>query len=1003
MVRMSLSHVRILLGVLVLLPCLAQAEWSWIWAPGNPDRTSLRRTFEVSDPVRDATLWFSCDNVADVFLNGVYIASGTDWNTPVRTRVTPHLKAGSNVLQVEARNEGGIAGLVARLRIRSEGKPDVTLDTDTAWEARPAGSATWSAALAVGRYGAEPWGDVLGLGIGRPLVVAPEEIQTLPGFTIELVHAVPRSEEGSWVALTVDPKGNLYAADQHGAIYHVTPAPLGSSEPARVERLATQIGGSHGLLYAFDSLYVMVNEQSGKQGLWRLRDTNGDGRFDEEKFLRKMDGGGEHGPHAIVLSPDGKSLYVIGGNHTKLPEGLEKSRAPRRWAEDQIVPRLWDANGHARGILAPGGYICRTDPEGREFELISYGYRNSYDLAFTTLGDPVTFDSDMEWDAGMPWYRPTRINLATSGSDKGWRSGSGKWPESYPDSLPALANIGPGSPTGVEAGRNARFPARYQEALYAADWTYGTLYALHLTPKGAAYETKVEEFLSGKPLPLTDLVVNPHDGALYFAIGGRRTQSALYRVIYTGSESTAPIPTPPLPPAHQLRRSLEAFHQENAGPEAVAAAWPYLGHADRWIRYAARVAIEHQPIDRWLARFQSEYRPWAIIEGAVALARTGNAVNHLEPLLTRLSQLNPGDLDDAGRLAAVRAIQLAFLRLGPWPEDLRTQVAARLDLLFPSRSPDLDRELAGTLIALGSPSAVPKTLQLMVTARDEDVSYASDALLGRNTGYADAFNKAATSRPNQQQLAYAYALRTAERGWTPALRRTYFSWFPRTAAWQGGNSFRGFIENFRQDALRLVNDPAERAALDTLSSTPDPTLAAPPEFPLPKGPGRDYSLQDVLDLAGPRLSGRNFENGRAMYHSTACFSCHRFNGTGGGLGPDLTGAGSRYTLHDLVENIVDPSKVISDQYGSEEILLADGSTLVGRAYEEDGKLHVVFDPRNPTESESVALDQVRERHPYPVSLMPAGLLNSMNSNEVLDLLAYLQSGGNPQDPMFRQP
>jgi putative heme-binding domain-containing protein len=188
-----------------------------------------------------------------------------------------------------------------------------------------------------------------------------------------------------------------------------------------------------------------------------------------------------------------------------------------------------------------------------------------------------------------------------------------------------------------------------------------------------------------------------------------------------------------------------------------------------------------------------------------------------------------------------------------------------------------------------------------------------------------------------------------------------------------------------------------------LSSTPDPTLAAPPEFPLPKGPGRDYSVESVLDLAGPRLTGRNFENGRAMYHSTACFSCHRFNGTGGGLGPDLTGAGSRYTLHDLVENIVDPSKVISDQYGSEEILLANGSTLVGRAYEEDGKLHVVFDPRNPEESESVALDQVRERHPYPVSLMPAGLLNSMNSNEVLDLLAYLLSGGNPQDPLFSTP
>jgi glucose/arabinose dehydrogenase len=79
--------------------------------------------------------------------------------------------------------------------------------------------------------------------------------------------------------------------------------------------------------------------------------------------LRRIQGGGEHGPHAIVLSPDGQSLYIASGNHTKLPDGMEYSRIPRHWDEDQIVPRLWDANGHARGILAPGGYICKTDPE----------------------------------------------------------------------------------------------------------------------------------------------------------------------------------------------------------------------------------------------------------------------------------------------------------------------------------------------------------------------------------------------------------------------------------------------------------------------------------------------------------------------------------------------------------------------------------------------------------------------------------------------------------------
>ena len=72
------------------------------------------------------------------------------------------------------------------------------------------------------------------------------------------------------------------------------------------------------------------------------------------------------------------------------------------------------------------------------------------------------------------------------------------------------------------------------------DWSYGKLYAVHLTPDGSAYKGELEEFLSGSPLPLTDVVVNPKDGALYFTIGGRKTQSGLYRVTYAGKESTAP-------------------------------------------------------------------------------------------------------------------------------------------------------------------------------------------------------------------------------------------------------------------------------------------------------------------------------------------------------------------------------------------------------------------------------------------------------------------------------
>ena len=206
---------------------------------------------------------------------------------------------------------------------------------------------------------------------------------------------------------------------------------------------------------------------------------------------------------------------LVAGNHTQTPEGFQSSLVPRNWGEDQLLPRQWDANGHARGILAPGGWIAQTDPDGKTWEIVSSGYRNSYDIAFNAEGELFAYDSDMEWDMGMPWYRPTRAVHATSGSEFGWRSGTGKWPAYYVDSLPPMVNIGPGSPVGVTFGYGAKFPAKYQKALYLCDWTFGTMYALHLEPQGSTYKAVKEEFLSRTPLPLTDAAVGP-DGALVF-------------------------------------------------------------------------------------------------------------------------------------------------------------------------------------------------------------------------------------------------------------------------------------------------------------------------------------------------------------------------------------------------------------------------------------------------------------------------------------------------------
>src|SRR5262249_48854386 len=201
-------------------------------------------------------------------------------------------------------------------------------------------------------------------------------------------------------------------------------------------------------------------------------------------------------------------------------------------------------------------------------------------------GELFPYDSEMEWDMNLPWYRPTRVCHAVPGSEFGWRGGTGKMYEYHPDNLPPVVNVGPGSPTGMVFGYGAKFPAKYQDALFCCDWSYGKLYACHLKENGATYTGELEEFLNGSPLPLTDIVINPKDGAMYFTIGGRTTMSGLYRVTYVGEESTNPLPKIVRDLNKRPREILERFY-DTKDPKAVETAWPYLSNSDRFLRYAA--------------------------------------------------------------------------------------------------------------------------------------------------------------------------------------------------------------------------------------------------------------------------------------------------------------------------------------------------------------------------------------------------------------------------------
>jgi putative heme-binding domain-containing protein len=816
-------------------------------------------------------------------------------------------------------------------------------------------------------------------------------LKVLKDFKAELLYSVPKDVQGSWVNLCVDPKGRLIVSDQYGPLYRITPAPIGSQgAETKVEKLDLPVGGAHGLLWAFDSLYVMVNETVNvggvvpRRGLHRVRSSDGGDTFAQPEFLHDVPGSGEHGSHAIIVAPDGKSLYVVCGNMTAMINPLAGSLVPRLWGEDHLLPRLPDGNGFMAGVLGPGGCIYHVDPDGKDWVLVSTGYRNPFDIACNRFGDLFTYDADMEWDMNTPWYRPTRVCLAASGSEFGWRNGAGKWPAYYPDSLPAIYNIGPGSPTGICFGYGARFPAKYQEALFMCDWSYGKVYAVHLKPDGAAYKAEAEEFLNGSPLPLTDVVINPKGGALYFTIGGRKTQSGLYRVTYTGAESTAPSQGGPAPgPLHALRHQLEAFH-EHPDPKAVETAWPYLNHEDRYIRFAARVAIEHQDPKQWQDRALKEKEPARAIEALLALVRaTGQDPFHHPrkpgdsvpgaalrgPILEALGRIDWERLNYAQRLDLLRIYAVLFNRMG-WPERAeRARVIQRFDPLFPAKGRELNAELCQLLVYLEAPGVAARSLQLMAEALTQE-----------------------------EQLEYARALRVLATGWTPAQRAEYFVWYLKAANFKGGASLAGFLRLMKADAVATLTRSEEerlKPVLDARPPTQTPVVGKPRPFV------KKWTVDELAPLVEKGLTNRDFDRGRRLFGEAQCFACHRFDNEGGAQGPDLTIVSGRFSIRDLLESIVEPSKTISDQYAAVILTTTDGKTVTGRIvnYNADSMM-VMANMLDPNALVSVNQKKVESVEKSKVSMMPEGLLDSLKEDEILDLVAYLLSRGDRGNKMF---
>ncbi len=828
-----------------------------------------------------------------------------------------------------------------------------------------------------------------GEAIGENKATPVGRIKAAKDFKVELLYSVPGGDQGSWVNLCADDKGRIYASDQYGSLYRfAAPAPGQPLDPASVQKVPVEMRAVNGMLFAFGALYVGVNDYESKiqSGLYRLTDSNGDDQLDKVELLRAFESKGDHGVHAILPTPDGKGLYLITGNNAKPTQTDATSPVPRVWGDDHLLPRMPDGRGHNRDVMAPGGIIYKVSPDGKDFKMFASGFRNIFDAGLNLDGELFTYDADMEYDFNTSWYRPTRINHVVSGAEYGWRNGAGKYPEFYVDNLPATLNIGPGSPTGVTFGYGAKFPAKYQKAMFALDWSWGKLYAVHLTEQGSSYTATKEEFITGSPLPLTDAIIHPKDGAMYFAIGGRKVQSGLYRVTYTGSEATTPIDrAPKTTPARTLRHQLEAFHGKQ-DPAAVATAWPYLSHEDRFISWAARIAIEHQPVATWQARVFSETDPAKQLPALLALTEvSGTCPTHRtkasvvdtamrDQLIAALLKLDWAKLTFTQQLSYVRIMEIVLHRFGNPDDATVAKIIAKLDPAFPSEKFELNWLLCETLAYLQAPTTAAKGMALIAAA------------------------------PSQEpQIEYARSLRFLTAGWTKELRTAQLEWFLKAANFRGGSSFDKFIEFIRHDTLASFS-PAHKTELAALIEQ-KPVRKSALENVGAMFVGRTPTMWTLEDLSAATKDGmkhRNYDNGRKMFGAAACFTCHRFGNEGGMTGPDLTGAGGRYSPHDLLDQIINPSKEINEQFAPIIVTKNNGDVISGVVVNLSGDgVTLNTDLSDPDQRVNVDRKELKSIELSKVSPMPPMLLAMLTKEEIMDLLAYVLSAGDKTNGMFK--
>jgi putative heme-binding domain-containing protein len=203
--------------------------------------------------------------------------------------------------------------------------------------------------------------------------------------------------------------------------------------------------------------------------------------------------------------------------------------------------------------------------------------------------------------------------------------------------------------------------------------------------------------------------------------------------------------------------------------------------------------------------------------------------------------------------------------------------------------------------------------------------------------------------------------------------------------------------------LLLVGSVAVRASGASMVAAQAGALM--PAAPATQKVSRKWTMEELLPAVVDLGTGHDWAQGRDLFKKAACGGCHAFasESEGGGLAPDLTGVSSKYTRDFILQSILEPSATINGQFYHTTFTLKNGDVITGSVIDVvDKKITVAPAMLAPQATIQIAEADVKSEAPSAVSPMPAGLLDEFTREQIIELMAFLDAGGDRNAAVYKK-